>query len=216
MKKQTGRLLILLFFVTAIAFSSHAWAGKITPADEGENSLIHDIDVLKTLNTLKLSKEQLRQMVDIVREAVQKRDKALKETRAQLVLGKTMDELKELQEKLNKDTEESVNKARAILDENQKRTAELLFAPLPQKEWNELLSLLPKAGQFLSDKRDVDTKLGNKGLSDETVKAMTAPLALFFKDIVDIVTEKSREKFAQKLFTKKTLELLKERLSAMK
>lgn len=216
MKKRTGGLLILFFFVTAMAFLSPARAGKITPADEGENTLIHDIDILKTLNALKLSKDQLRQMVDIVREAVQKRDKTLKEIRAQLVLGKTMDALKELQAKLDKDTEESVNKASAILDENQKRTAELLFAPIPQKEWNELLSLLPKAGQFLSDKRDVDTKLGNKGLSDETVKTMTAPLALFFKDIVDIVTSSSREDFARKFFTHKTLELLKERLTAAK
>lgn len=178
--------------------------------------VLEDIETLKAVNALKLTKEQLKQLVDIVREAVQKREKTLGEIRVQLVLGKTMDEIPELQDKLNNDNDDSLDKIFAILDDSQKRTAELMFMPLPQKEWNEILQLLPKVGQFLSDKRAVDIKLGNKMFSDETLNAFVIPLGKAFTELVNWVDEHSKEDTARKLFTQKTLELLKERLNAMK
>lgn len=207
---------IALSCLIGYIFTPYVHPESVAPVAAKGNPVLEDIETLKAINALKLSKEQLKQLVDIVRETLQKRDKTLKEIRAQLVRGYTMDELQDLQDSLNKGTDESITYALSILDENQKRTAELMFAPLPEKEWNEILAFLPKIGQFLSDKRGVDVKLGNKMFSDETLQSLALPAGKFFMELVSYISTQSKEQLAQKFFTQKTLELLKERLNAFK
>ncbi len=163
------------------------------------------------LSIFDFTKKQITQVIPILEEGLEGRDKNLGEIREQLLAGKKYGDLTDTyRKKLEKTNEKIAVKIKELLTEEQKPKAQMVFDMITDEEMTVLMEMLPRMLPLIMARLDVLKGLGIITISEETLNELTGPLASLALEMLGKIQARVKEQVMGILVQPRTIELLKE------
>lgn len=212
MKRISFKLLIMFF---ALSFCLLLAGEKSNAADEVSN-LKQEIETLKLVNVLELSKEQIQKILPILKDGQKKKIATLKEIKASLIKGVKYGELQGLDKRAKKENKELLDQINNILTPEQLRKAQLLIQIIPDEELAELKKLGPIIAKIFSERRQLNKELGVTALSDVVLNELFLSLGKAGGEVYNLISDYVSEAIVEKLISPTAIQALEGKLKAMK